>query len=587
MAGSIRGHSVAPWAAGGVLVVTFLVFSGSLGHGFVNWDDPCYVVDNPAIKGLDWPHLKQIFRTFQFGFYAPLSQVSLALDYALWGLNPSGYHLSSMLLHALNAVLVFLLTRQLVLLTSREGPLLSERASVFAATVAALLFGIHPLRVESVAWVSERRDTLSGLLVLACVLTYVTHAGQPSGKASCRWWLALCFALFVLAILAKPTAVMLTMILILLDVYPLRRIDVFHPRTRWNETREALGEKLPFLLASLLVGWGTIYGVACGYLGNRAYDLQELSWSARIAQSLAANLHYLNKLVIPVQLSPLYALSRYDFSQPIVALAAVVTVGITTAGVAGFVRWPAFLIAWLAYLAWIGPFLGMTASGPQFAADRYTYLASIGLSVVLGVWLAQWGDRHGWRKVIPAIALVLLTLAGLTVRQTRVWRDSETLWRSAIREDSRNAGAWIGLLDALDQAGKREIALQYASIMTRHLPRSSEGWFQLGCLLGSERRYSEALEAYRRCLELSPQFDRAYQNTAWVYLQMGQWTKALQFFRTAQDLRPKPETLLGLALCYEKLGNRPMAVRYYEMAVATGFGEVRRELNRRTSPDSP
>src|SRR3989441_166448 len=420
-----------------VALVTFAVFLPALQNQFVNWDDPTNFLDNPYYRGLGWSQLRWMWTT-HLGHYIPLTWMTLGLDYLLWGMNPFGYHLTSLLLHAANAVVFFFVVHRILPLAL---PSRSERghALAVAAGFAALVFAIHPLRVESVAWVTERRDVLSGLFYLLTILLYLRAC---EGGARGRGWYWLSVAVFVCALLSKSMVVNLPVVLLILDVYPLRRLG--GSIGWWSEpARRVYVEKIPFVL---LAAAASAIAVIAQLSTRATVPLAHLSVPGRLAVSAYGLSFYLWKMVVPVNLSPLYELPR---ALSLVATPFLLSYGLVVAITAIVLalrrRVPGLPAAWLAYVVVLLPVLGLFQSGPQIAADRYTYLAGLGWASLAGAGVLSTWLR--WPPFVPTgLAVVLLFgLGTLTWNQVEVWHDSERLWAHALAVDPKTSVALFGL----------------------------------------------------------------------------------------------------------------------------------------------
>src|SRR3989449_11431576 len=400
-----------------VALVTFAAFLPALQNQFVNFDDNDNFLDNPHYRGLAWTHLRCMWTT-HLGHYIPLTWMTLGLDYLLWGLNPVGYHLMSLLLHAANAVVFFFVVRRIL---TRALPSLSERGHALAvsAGVAALVFAIHPLRVESVAWVTERRDVLSGLFYLLTILLYL-RACERGARG--RGWYGLSVAAFVLALLSKSMVVNLPVVLLILDVYPLRRLG--GAVGWWSEpARRVYVEKIPFVL---LAAAASAIALVAQLSHDTMVSVVQLSALGRLAVSVYGVSFYLWKTVAPVNLSPLYELppTVNPWALPFIVSYGVV-VAITAIVLALRRRAPGLPAAWVAYIVVLLPVLGIFQSGPQIAADRYTYLAGLGWAILVSA-----GVLSHWRRrpflFTGLAACVLFGLGILTWNQVQVWRDSRS-----------------------------------------------------------------------------------------------------------------------------------------------------------------
>src|SRR5205809_2261847 len=414
-------HAVIPLV---IAFSTFAAFLPTLQNQFVSWDDDKNFLENPHYRGLGWTQLRWMWTT-HLGHYIPLTWMTLGLDYLLWGMNPVGYHLTNLLLHAANAVVFFFVVRRLL---TRALPSPSEHGYALAvsAGVAALVFAIHPLRVESVAWATERRDVLSGLFYLSAILIYLQAC---EGGARGRGWYWLSVAAFVGALLSRSMVVNLPIVLLILDVYPLRRLG---GAVGWwsGPARRVYVEKIPFVLLAAVAS-------AVALMAQLSHDTMvpvvRLSALGRLAVSMYGLSFYLWKTVAPMNLSPLYELppTVNPWAPPFIVNYGVV-VAITAIVLAFRRRVPGLPAVWVAYIVVLLPVLGIFQSGPQIAADRYTYLAGLGWAILAGAGLlscrrssrrSKTGTPATW--LLTGIALcVVVGLGVLTWSQAKVWRDS-------------------------------------------------------------------------------------------------------------------------------------------------------------------
>src|SRR5947209_3141566 len=408
-----------------IALVTFAAFLPVLQNQFVDWDDQRNFLDNHHYRGLGWTHLRWMWTT-HLGHYIPLTWMTLGLDYLLWGMNPVGYHLTNLLLHVANAVVFFFVVRRL-LTRALSSP--SERGYALAvsAGVAALVFAIHPLRVESVAWATDRRDVRSALLYLLTILVYL-RASDRGERGRGWYWGAV--AVFVLALLSKSMVVNLPVVLLILDVYPLRRLG--GALGWWREpARRVYVEKIPFVL---LAATASAIAVMAQVSVHAALSLAQLSVPGRLAISAYGVSFYLWKMVVPVNLSPFYERGLIDPWATPFLLSYGLVLAITAIVLALRRRVPGLLAAWLAYIVVLSPVLGIFQSGPQIAADRYTYLANLGWAILAGA--AMLSCRHATRFLVRGSAVcVLVALGVLTWSQVQVWRDSKTLWTRVLAID--------------------------------------------------------------------------------------------------------------------------------------------------------
>src|SRR5438445_8837463 len=444
-----------------IALVTLAAFLPTLQNQFVNWDDHENLLDNPHYRGLGRAHLRWMWTT-HMRHWIPLTWMTFGLDYLLWGMNPVGYHLTSLLLHVTNAVVFFFVVRRILTL-ALPSPAERSHALAVSAGFAALVFAIHPLRVESVAWVTERRDVLSGLFYLLTILVYV-RASERGARGQGWYWL--CVAAFVCALLSKSMVVNLPVVLLILDVYPLRRLG--GAIGWWSEpARRVYVEKIPFVL---LAAAASAIAFMAQFSAQTAASLAQLSVLGRLAVSAYGLSFYLGKLVVPVNLSPLYELP------PTVnpgALPFILSYGLVLA-ITGLVlvlrrRVPGLLATWLAYIVVLLPVLGIFQIGLQIAADRYTYLAGLGWAILAGAGLLScWRTSRGSKTGTPAALLVagiaicvVVGLGVLTWNQVQVWRDSERLWAHALAIDPDSPVAQTDFEYELDRRGKLAEAIDH------------------------------------------------------------------------------------------------------------------------------
>ena len=415
-----------------IAVVTLAVFAPVIGNGFVEWGDYGELVENPHYRGLGLSQLSWMFTTIHQGHYQPLTWLSFAVDYAVWGMRPAGYHLTSLVLHAACAVVVYLILLRLL------GP-----AAIVAAVSGALLFALHPLRVEAVAWATERRGPLSSLMALLAVLAYLRGA---------RWW---SLAFFGLGLLAKEFVMTLPAVLVILDIYPLRR--------------KAWREKIPFFV---LAAVGAGVAIASSAQSGVARSLADYDLLQRIAQCFYGLAFYLQKTLVPVGLSPIYSIPPdFDPFATRYVVSALIVIALTAGLVAARRRFPAGLAAWAIFVVILSPVLGLVQTGNQLAADRYTYLAGVVVAVLIAAGLARL-DRG---PLIVAVVAWITVASLLTRLQAAVWRDDETLWTHAVDVN----------------------------------PQCHISNHNLGTVMARQQRWDEAAAAYLRALETDPDMDGA------------------------------------------------------------------------------
>lgn len=518
-----------------LVLVTVAVFQPALANDFVDWDDIENFVNNPHYRGLSWPQLGWMWSSARLGHYIPVTWMSLGLDYLLWGMDPSGYHLTNILLHAANAAVFYFVARRLL---RAALPSLGSTAGLVGSAFAALLFAIHPLRVESVAWVTERRDVLFGLFYLLAVLAYLRYCeATAAGDRRARWAYWGSVACCGLALLSKSMAVSLPVILLLLDVYPLRRLGGGPWTWLAPPKRSILIEKLPFVL--LAGGAALLAMVILGSSGGLS-PLAKLGLRGRIAVPLYALSFYLWKLLVPLNLSPLYELPlRLNPLGPAFLVSGVTVLAVSVLAFVQRRPWPALAAVWTAYVVILLPVLGIAHNGPQLAADRYTYLASPGWCLLVGA-----GAALAWQRYRPArlavatmAAIVVVTLGGLTWKQTHVWRDTDTLWSHALAvSPSARAHTNVGLM--LGRQGRAAEGIDHVRAGLRINPAFPEGYNAMAMVLVEQGRPKEAVDYLQLALRINPKFAEAHNNLGLALAEQDRFAEAVAHFETALSLKP-------------------------------------------------
>jgi Tfp pilus assembly protein PilF len=550
-------------------VATALAFLPALGNHFVEWDDNINIYDNPDFRGLGWKQLRWMVTTRLTGHYIPVTWFTFGLDFTLWGMNPFGYHLTNVLLHAANVALFFLIAQRLLRLT----PHFDGCATRMGAMVAALLFGLHPLRVESVAWVTERRDVLSGFFFLLTMLAYLDASRAERRRR--RWLLAGAVASYVLAMGSKSIVMVLPVVLFLLDVYPLRRLHG-DPRRWFDATRRGIWlEKLPFIALAVVGGIVSYRSVSLLSLSS----FERYPWPARVAMGAYNLVFYLWKTPFPIALSPLYSLPRQlDPFTPRFVVSVAMVLAITVVLFAVRRRWPAGLTAWMGYVVLIAPVCGLGLhQGPQLVTDRYSYLPSLALGLLAGggaAWFTSAARRGTFRQTFVMLATggMVLGFVGfglLTWQQTQLWHDTGTLWRHALDLDPDCDICHTKIGVVLSNADQHALALPYFKRALALRPERVTPHRNIAHMLVKERRYAEALPHLRVVLARDPTDLKAFTLMGIVLINLEQADAALPHLRRALELRHADivaRTNLGAALV--KLDRLPEAIDEYRRAIA-------------------
>jgi tetratricopeptide (TPR) repeat protein len=495
---------------------TLLIFLPVGWHQFVNYDDTDYVTENPFVKnGLNWTDIQWAFTAFHAGNWHPLTWISHQLDCELFGLNAGAQHIVNVLFHSANVVLLFILIWRW---TSLAWP---------AAFIAAL-FAWHPLHVESVAWIAERKDVLSTLFALLALLSYTKFA-----KENCRrsFWFALIF--FALGLLAKPMLVTLPFCFLLMDFWPLQRLKV---KSSGFKASSLLLEKIPFFL---LVAASCVVTFFAQRSGEAVASLARVPLHYRLENAPIAVASYLLKIFWPANLCAIYPLERI-FAWQVVLSAAVL---IFISAVAW--RWrnsrPYFLFGWLWFLGTLMPVIGLVQVGGQSMADRYTYIPSIGFFIAIVLLARELALRLQTPKIITAgiAALILLACIRVTEFQLQFWRDSESLFRRAVAVTHDNGIALVNLGAALDVQHRFDEAIViYRAAEKLQTQPSYQLHNNLGNILGLLGRHEESLAEYGYALHLRPNDPYMHNAAGSELAALGRFDDAFKEFFIAEKLNP-------------------------------------------------
>lgn len=507
-----------------VAVVTAAVFLPSLRGGFVNYDDDTNFLDNPHYRGLGPDNLAWMFSNTSLGLFMPLTWITLGIDYVVWGMNPLGYHLTNVLFHTVNAVLCLLLIEALL---RRARPDDDPRARLWAAAAGALFFAVHPLRVESVAWITERRDVTSGLFILLTLLAYLKMSAEAPGDPRRRRARNLALAAFAGAMLCKPTGMGLPLALLVLDVYPLKRFPSEKPVA-------LLREKIPFFV--LMIAAALMTSVSLGS-AKALYAASAYPFVERIAAPGYRVAFYVCKTLVPLHLSPLY-MYRPGIGS-LHAAGWLAMAAITWVVLRNRRRVPGAAAAWIAFGLLIAPVSGLFQAGLHFAADRYTYLPCLPFAALFAALLLLPAPRVGVPVRVAGAAGVLLLFAALSGVQIRIWRDSVALWDHALWLDPDSYLPYNNRGAAKADLGDDEGAL--ADYQTSITIRSDwpKPWNNRGMLMATRGNHLTAVADFTRSLELAPDQVNPYGYRALSRIKTGDLAGA----RSDLDvyLRQKPE----------------------------------------------
>jgi len=557
-----------------IAVVTFAAFLPTLQNGFVNWDDQSHLVENPHYRGLGWAQLHWMFTTCFNGSCMPLNWVTYGLDYLVWGMNPAGYHFTSLLVHVANGVVFYFLSLRLLRLALESPGILSNVPVRLAAAFSALLFSLHPLQVEVVAWATGREIAIAGFFFILTLICYLRAAENDSAESSRRRWMGAAWIFYALSLLGKEAALTLPFALLVLDVYPLKRLSGTQGKSLAPQVRRIAWEKVPFLLLALAAG---IRGTLEKQQAGSFYPLASYDLAARLAQVLYSLAFYPWKVVFPAGLSPLYPVHPFTglWSWPVLVSGAVV-VSLSVGFFIARRRWPGGLAAWCFYGTLLLPVSGILAFGPYVAADRFSYLPSLGWPVLAGAglfyfWKLWVGGRIGVRKLVftQTVALLLLIgLGALSWNQTHVWKNSDTLWRHALSIDEESSFAHNNLGLVLAERGALDEAIGEFRRAVQIDPAFVEAQTNLGVFLARQGSAEEAIDHLRQALKIEPAFANAHNTLGNILADRGDLDGAVEHFRKALQTNPgSAMTHYNLGRALAQQGDLEGAVAHYRNAL--------------------
>lgn len=539
-------------------------------HGFIRFDDDLYVYNNYLVKqGLTFEGFQWAFTTREFGNWHPLTWLSHMLDVELFGLNPGAHHLVNLLFHVTNTLLLFFLFRKMT-------------GAVWRSAFVAALFAVHPLHVESVAWIAERKDVLSALFGFLSLWFYVGYVQSSKSKVedSEKFWHSLYyyFALlfFVFSLMSKPMLVTLPFVLLLLDFWPLQRMSKVegHWTLDFRLWTRLVLEKLPFFVPTIISSFVTYFAQKSS--GTMATFVQ-LTLPERIGDAFIAYCGYLAKMFWPRDLAVLYPLQVLPLWKILGAVAIVLS--ISTWAVLCFKRRPYFLIGWLWFLGVLVPVIGLVHVGNQAMADRYTYLALIGLSFAIA-----WGacDLLRWPKLRVALAAIVIVLCFVTTRmQVAHWRNSETLFRHTLQSTRGNVPIQNNLAGELLAQGRLDEGIVLLREALAAKPNIADTLNNLGLALEQKGKPDEAIALYERSLQINPQYPVTQNKLGYLLLARGRLAEAMPRFEAALQLQPEfPEPYYNLGNLYFTQGKMSEAASYFRAALKLqpGYAQARNRL---------
>jgi len=541
----------------GLIVWAFLP---AIQNGFINYDDELYVTANRQVQqGLTGEGIAWAFRSTETGNWHPVTWLSHMLDCQLFGLRPWGHHLTNLLLHAANTLLLFLLLRRMT-------------GAVWRSVFVAALFGLHPLRVESVAWVAERKDVLSTLFWLLTLWAYAKFAGESNAQGAGRkFFYRLALAFFAFGLMSKPMLVAIPFALLLLDYWPL-------DRWKRESTRNLVIGKIPFFALAAVAGVITLAAQS----NAGAVAAGNLPFANRVENALVSYARYLGKIFWPTDLSVFYPHPGH-WPMQAVLLSSLLFLGISLSAFALRRQRPYLLMGWLWFVGTLAPVIGLVQAGSQSMADRYTYVPAIGVLVILA-----WGCHElamRWRHGVMTFSAIgmaaILVCAALTRQQVGYWKDDETLFQRAIATTKDNYVAHTNLGTALSRKGDLDGAIAEYQKALAAKPNFVNARRDLGIALFQKKRLDEAITELQQAISDKPDYAAAHYNLGVVLNEQGRLDEAMSQFQAAAKLDPRnAEARYRLGLGLFKNGQLDDAISQYQevLRLQPGYAPAHNDL---------
>jgi len=513
-----------------ITAVVLACYLPTLNNGFV-WDDNANFIQNINYRGLSLSHLYWMFTTFNDANYHPLTWLSLGFDFVLWGMNPAGYHLTNILLHVVNTIFFYFLIMAFLGRTAAF-----QSAGLIAAQVGAvfgtLFFAVHPLRVETVSWISTRGDLLCGGFYILTIIAYLRMNDKKAADGRGKWFLLSLF-FFMGSLLSRAWGITMPFVLLILDIYPLRRFDFGNGSI--VSCKRLLAEKTPYILLAFGAGVLAFWAKRGSMLMMTEHGIID-----RFLQATYGLCFYVFKTMAPIRLSPFYLFGKdFNFLAPIYFLSAVSVFGITLCLIVMRHRWPWILTGWACYAVVVSPLLGFVQSGPQIAADRYTYIACMPYGILAGAGVYRlWIEWQG-KKLFAAMTVIwvaLLVLSVMSFRQTRIWYDNRTFLDHVLKLDPGNyiASYDRGLLR--EKQGDLVGALADYTNVIRLDPEHAKAYNNRGVIRDRQGDRAGALADFKTAIRLAPFSPEAYANLGMIRLSQNDIQRAVQDFSKALEV---------------------------------------------------
>ncbi len=534
-----------------LIVVCLSAFGCITENNFINLDDTGFLVENKHIQsGFNIESIIWAFSTIEHNYWIPLTWLSHILDWSIFGSRAGGHHAVSLLFHIGTVILLFLFLNK-------------STGDIWPAAFVAALFAIHPLRVESVAWASERKDVLSMFFGIATLYAYAFYVERYK-----LYTYILSLILFLFALMSKPTMVTLPFVLMLLDYWPLKRCQTRSsaPHEKCDRPLTKLAwEKTPFILLTIAICIITYWAQkTVGSISSASI----LPFSTKIFNAIASYIIYLEKTLWPINLAIFYP---YNFSISLlqIFIPVLILIIITTFVLYNIKRMPFLLVGWLWYIGTLLPVIGLVQTGKQGMADRYTYLPSIGIAIMLAWGIPRFIKNKNLRKKIlfPAVIMILFISIALTWLQCSYWKNSIKIFSHTAQVTNNNYRAYELRGMAYSQMGQFQLAIKdynkaihyYEGIQLKH--DYSSVFFNRAMAYTHLGKYQLAIEDYDKAVLMNSDFIEAYNNRGRIYGQVGQYRMAIEDFNKVININPKHEK------AYNNRGLAFNALRQYQNAI--------------------
>lgn len=535
-----------------IISVVFLVYSQVSQFEFVDYDDPEYV--SYSSRELSLKNIGETFLSINSANWHPLTWLSLMLDYNLYGLNAGGYHVTNLILHIINTLLLFLL-------------LIKMTGATYKSAFVAVLFALHPLHVESVTWVTERKDVLSTLFWFLTMWAYISYTEKPGILK----YLSI-VVLFVLGLMAKPMLVTVPFVLLLLDYWPLGRtnwgqnVPNHHLAVKKQTLSFLFVEKIPLLII-------TIASSILTYIVQNTYhavvSFHNVSLSDRVINAINSYTQYLEKIFCFQNLSPFYVYST-NFNFWVISGSFLLILVITCLVIMGIKKFPYLAVGWFWYLGTLIPVIGLVQVGSQSMADRYAYVPLIGIFIMMAWGFPQLLSGVQYRKIITAstavIFIVIITSAAYL--QIGVWKNNLTLFGHALKLNPKNYTAWNILGVDMAKKGNYEKALYYYYMAIKNNPKYDSAYVNAGIVFDKMNKYDDAINCYKKALKINNNSAETNYNLGIVLMKKNNLKEAIFYLKRALKVTPDDsDTHNNLGIVLMRTGNIQEAILHFQEAL--------------------